>query len=686
MPANSPNVTIPLSLILAALPLASTALAHGGQYRGPGSITPPASGTGASANGSRASGGAASAGSGAPAGPSTGAPASTAVAPARGAGAAAPRGIVLEDDPTRWEFWWEFGKDPYLRLREAVYGANAQQSIDDLLLNRQLAQRRRNVEPPNRGDLDRVPEALVAALHHANDRDTVSSCLIALAKIGRDGKTWQLHDEFLPFLASGDQELRETAALAYGIAGIASDADLALLRDLVLDLPAGRKVSGGAAVNERTRAFAAFGLGLLLQRGRDLGKAHRIVETCIAVLDNPQTTSRDLRVAAIEALSLLPRDWEGVAAQSLRDGAVRALSAYFDQDLGPGEQLVQAHVPTSLQRLVRPGEPRAAALRDQFVLHLERELDVARKPPPEHKVNAHVAQSCAMALGELVPSWDAAGDQGEAVARLLLRTYRDHRDMQTRSFALLSVGRIGGRLAQAALLDEFTHAGRAIEQPWCAVALGVLVARKIAADRDAEVDQTVAKTLRRAFDEAHNPASRGALAISLGLCQDLGAADAMRATLIEESQRDDLAGYLALGLGIMRDPRATAEVRGLLAASTRRPQVMLQATRALGLLGDGAVVGDLCEQLEKSEPSLARLSAIALALGQIGDRSSLAVLLRMLDDARLTPLTRAFAAVALGGVCDKDPLPWNAVYATNTNYRAATATLTDGSAGILDIL
>ena len=57
-----------------------------------------------------------------------------------------------------------------------------------------------------------------------------------------------------------------------------------------------------------------------------------------------------------------------------------------------------------------------------------------------------------------------------------------------------------------------------------------------------------------------------------------------------------------------------------------------------------------------------------------------------MDREELTPLARAFAVVGLGSVCDKDPLPWNAAYATDCNYRGSTGTLTNGAAGILDIL
>jgi HEAT repeat protein len=109
-------------------------------------------------------------------------------------------------------------------------------------------------------------------------------------------------------------------------------------------------------------------------------------------------------------------------------------------------------------------------------------------------------------------------------------------------------------------------------------------------------------------------------------------------------------------------------------------------TRALGLIGDSSVTTLLCAQTEAPDAGLVRLAAASAALGQIGDRRSIEPLLRMLRNDKLTDLSRAFAAVALGGVCDKDAMPWNTAYATHTNYRAATETLTDGQSGILDIL
>jgi HEAT repeat protein len=461
-----------------------------------------------------------------------------------------------------------------------------------------------------------------------------------------------------------------------------------LLCALVRDTERAQKLSNGSSVNERTRAFAAFGLGLLLQRLPEPA-AHDVVITLLDVLTTPATSGRNLKVAAIEALSLLPRAWSTDPGEALRRRVVAALGAYYDLDLGPGEQLMQAHVPPAIGCLLRPTDAAAAVWKQRFAADLEAGLDRSGPSPRNLKVNPHIAQSCALALGALASPWQHEDDADGAIGKLLLDVYRRHRDQQTRSFAILSLARQGGSLARDALLRELDRANQAIERPWCAMALGVWSARALeaakAAGQVAATDAVVRDALRQHFAAARNPSTIGSLAIALGLAGDVEAADKLRASLLDNRQQEDVASYLAMALGLMRDQRALADIRTLRHDAARRPTLQMQCVRALGLLGDHTLVDELCRELE-GDQSLVHLAAAAASLGQIGDRRSIEPLLLLLNRNDLAPLTRAFAAVALGGVCDKDPLPWNAAFSTCTNYRASTETLTDGAAGILDIL
>lgn len=651
---------------------------HGGQYRGPGAVAPPAaSGSPTAARQPGSPDG--STGSTAPGLPSGAAPVSP--GPAAGGGTLRPGrlvGTAIDEDLGRWEFWWEFGKDPLLRLRDAVY-APSRQPEDDLLA-RPGAIVRVAAPRPTAADLDTIAAALVATLRRSNNRDVVSSCLVALAKIGRDAPGATLLDLCIPFLARNDQELRETAALALGIAGDVDARRLDILRHLVADDGIGRSLSGGSAVNDRTRAFAAFALGLLLARAPDAATASAITEPLAAVLRSPGQHSRELKVAAVEALGLFPRSLSGPPARLLRHQTLRLLGDYYAGDAGAGERLIQAHVPPAIARILPRDDPWASTWRDRFAVDLRAGL-VADEGRDESARGAslHIAQSCALALGDLGDPWTGEN----AVADLLLAASSRHRDPQTRAFALLALSRLGGQRTRAALLQQFRDA-RSHELPWCALALGVHAARQRA--RDPAPDEELATALRAAFEGARNPSTLGALALALGLSGDPAAVMLLQRALVAYQHRDDVVGYVALALGLLGHPQAAPDLRALLAGERRRPFVIMQCARALGLLGDPLAVELLCAELSVADGNLVRLAAAASALGTLGDRRSIEPLLRRLEDGAAGSLATAFAAVALGSLGDKDPLPWNHLYATNTNYRAATSTLTNGQSGILDIL
>ncbi|MCA8975317.1 MAG: HEAT repeat domain-containing protein, partial [Planctomycetes bacterium] len=591
-----PIVTAALTAVILAGPVC----AHGGQYRGPGEVQPSpgrqSTGSGTSSDGSSNSSNSASAAtnssspsSQASSGTSTASPASS----SGGVLSPSSRGVPLDDDLTRWEFWWEFGKDPFLRLRQTVYGAD-NVGLDDAWLNPRLALRARDVMPPTTADLDHVKERIADLLGQAPGRDTISASLIALAKIGRDGNNWKLRDRIVPFLARNDQEIRETAALALGIAGNCDDATLDVLIALLQDDAAGRKLSGDSAVNERTRAFAAFGLGLLLRDADRVASAHCMVSALTAVLDSDRS-GRELQVASIEALSLLPKAWSGAGQKALRQGIVTALERFYDLPLGPGLQLVQAHVPTAIGRLLESADVLAQRWRERLVGELEQGLRSGGRRV-DRKVNSHIAQSAVLALGSLTAPWCVGATESERVGRLLLRLYDSHKDHQTRWFAVLALGRIGGECSQQALLDLLDGGNRALEQPWIGIALGVLQARHRteaeAAHRAFEADRRIGKQLLATLESARNPSTKAALAIALGLMGYKEAGDQLRSLLREESHQDDLAGYLSIALGLMRDPLAVGDIRSLLKDSSSRSQVVLHCAQSLGMLGDNAVVDD----------------------------------------------------------------------------------------------
>lgn len=662
--------------------------AHGGQYRGPSSVVPPSAtstkGPGDVPSGNTSSGGGSNNSSSSSSGSSA--------APAAGTSPSGPRsgpnrGIYVDSDLTSWEYCWEFQKDPWLRVRDGLELRRALAATDAFL--GRVATIDKVLEPPSAREVtDSVVPALLRALETATDRDTVSSCMIALAKIGKDPVGGRLHSAFASQLRSHDQEIRETAALAIGIARQCTKDDLDLLLALAADSEPGRRAVSRSKVDDRVRAFACYGLGLCLSKlepPRQLAVVNGLLGVLTAA--DAGSSEREVGVGAIAAIAQIPHG-PGPAAAAVRDAAIAGLLAFYAQPLGPGGQLVQAQCPVAIATLAGREHPRRDELRNRFAEQLRHSLS-----PGGHdagKSNDHVAQSCAIALGILGMPWNDERSPDAAEGKLLVEVYRQHRDHQTRYFAAMAIGRLGGTAARDALLTELERGTRAIEQPWIAMSLGALVERTAQEQRQAgrtpEPDPVVGTALLRVFESAKAPSALSATAIALGLARWGDGADRLRDRLREYGGREDVGGQLALGLALLEDKRSAPALRDLLAQSMRKPQLLVQYATALGRLGDATIVDHLIGLLQQLDGGLARLSAVASALGQLGDRRSVAPLLQMLQDERLTPLTRAFAAVALGGVCDPDPLPWNARFAQTVNYRAAVSTLTDGQSGILDIL
>ncbi|MCA8956701.1 MAG: hypothetical protein KDC87_11560 [Planctomycetes bacterium] len=658
--------------VLPALVITGVLSAHGGQYRGPAPaeqlppaptsppqlpvasppapFTPPKLPTPAPGSRGPLSGGAPV--PGVPGGPRT------------------PRGIPLAEDLTRWQLWWEMNKDRYLLLRERQAGPQGPVTGDDEWY---LGATRRAAKPILPGAARVARDTIVPALHRAlvdtNDPHLVTACLIALAKIGEDHRDFALLDVLVRYLPARFQQTRETAALALGITRRA--AALPLLRDLLLDNATGRKLARRSEVDGRVRAFAAYGIGILAAHGGvDLkAEAFAVLDS---VLHDAKVWDRDIKVAAISALGVMRLDPRaGAKHKLLLWKVVPSLDKFYRAELGKAAQLVQAHVPVAVGRLLGRGAGvDAARFRERF----RDELFPRVKRGPE------IHQSAAIALGLLGRPADT--DVGDA----LQRYHEFGRDQQAWWFSTIALGEIGGDANRTRLLSLLTRGRKATERPWAGLALGVLTYRARTATPTARADSTVGVALLEQLRVVKNKEAAGAFAIALGLCGHREAAPVLRARLVEERHHDGLAGAICTGLALLGDRKACGVLRSVMMQSVRRPELLRQAAVALGCLRDRQAVRDLLDLIGEDNRNTARMAAVAGALQMIGDESTLAELLKRLRDRDLTTLSRAFVAAALGGIGDPQPIPFNARYAMDSNYRAVVPTLTDQATGILDLL
>lgn len=656
--------SVPCALAAAALSgalllgaLASPARAHGGVYRGPGATIPPGGAT-----------------------PGSGGPTPT-------VGGAATGG-------DSWATWWGFNREPYLDLRAAVRaGGTVSRSSDFYLGSGERAPEDVRLAPPAELLHGRVVPALLAALRDEPTPDLVTAALVALARIGDapgpPGDAGPLEPVLARYLDHPNQEVAETAALALGI--LQGDAQAFVLSDLLGDTAAGRERVRGESVPARTRAFAAYGLGLVAHRTDREDVRRFAVQRLVRAFQSDPGTQHDVRVACLLAMAcapLPPRGDDGPPAPdapaphpaSSLDGQVGfALSVLFDEQQ---PAVVRAHAPFVLGRLAREAP---VSLRARALAALVAPLQRGARYPVE------VEHGCAQTLGVLA---DADSDPPDRAARAALRSAVSTGRLPVRHEALLALARVSSRPGSGAGSTETLRETRAyllerlsdattLTRPWVALALGLL-------ERDADrhgsgASPDAVRALRTVLAEARTPDVVGGAAVALALVPDPAAAPLLLEQL--EARSEDVArGHVAVALGLVGARSALDPLRDVVRGARHRPGLLRDAATGLGLLGAKDVVPELVAMLRRSE-SLATQAALAAALGTIGDVRSVEPLLDLLADETVTARARAFAAAALGVVGSKDRLPWSTRYAQDVNYLAPTATLHDPGSGrgVLDL-
>jgi HEAT repeat protein len=649
---------------LALLAMTASLLAHGGQYRGPGRpFVPPSPGAGAPRKAPAAPG---------PAAPKTGGPLLPAGAtggPA-GPGAQVPvtGGVPEISYELSWQVWWELNKDPFVLQRPGVSTIPTTGSDDFWLGPRRQLPAIDALLPTDADCRDRIVPALVALMERERNGDVHTACMIALARIGRDAADIDLFEVLRARIARDDQEVRETAVLALGIAG--RPAALPLLRGLLLDQADGRQACGGSAVGDRTRAFAAYGLGLLARRVEDAAVRQQVHDLLWAVVQDQAIKSRDLRVAAVTGLGIAC-DPAQPAHKRLAWQSVDDLMAWHQLDLGRGDEAIQAHAPVAIGRLLGRG---SSQLHQRCKQHFAGALVDDKRSNP-------ILQSSALALGMLALPAEQRAEEA-AFAKALKVHWEKGTDRLARNFAVIALGRIGGAANRDWLATTYGRCNKNMERPWVALALGLVAAASAA---EGTVDTATATMLAFDLERAQMPELQAALAVALGLTGHTPSAARVQRLLRLNEHDEVLAGYLCIGLSMLGDPAAVPTLGDIMARSRRRPFLLQQAAVALGRLGDRTANDQLLAMMRDSD-SLAVLSALAQAIGQIGDRRAIEPLIAMTGDNELTKLTRAFVAAALGGIGDGPVLPWNQPFSRDSNYGAPVDTLSNGKTGVLDIL
>jgi HEAT repeat protein len=664
--------------------LATTARAHGGAYRGPGDVSPPSGGGAAPASGSDARGATSTPTGPGPAAPRTGANAPAAVPTVTGS-------AIAEPDASVWQLWWGYNNAAYLDVKGAVHSSDLLQGSTAFFLGRRPADRTSDRLIPSREVIaGRVVPALERVLDEERDADMVTGALIALAKIGEiPGRSPTSASLIARFLSDDNQEIAETAAVSLGI--LADQGSVPTLKALLFDRPAARELIDETEVPWRTRAFAAYGLGLIGNQVEDETLREEIVRTLASAVTTGsvlELATPDVAVACLSAIGLVPLSADDAGGAGGIGASGRARQIDWLLELGRRGDLddrVRAHLPTAVARLLVDTPPAWTLERRVAQAWIEDLSDRSETPRV-------VQQSSVLALGRLGDPGDTPTDR--AVHAALVHASLTSRNVEVRRFALIALAQVGARAGESESeravfteirehLTQRLRKGHGGERAWAALALGVLGRDGVQAD--ARTENEIDALLLDALERARAPRDVGACAIACGIRGQDGASTALLAKL-DEVRDDEARGYVTLALGMTGAVEALEPIQDLVRASKYRPALLRQAAISLGLLGDKDIVPELIEMLERAS-SLSAQASIAHGLGAVGDARSIDPLIEMLGDPDVTPRARAFAAVALGIVSDKESEPWNAKLSIGVNYRANTTTLTDGrGAGILEIL
>jgi HEAT repeat protein len=521
-----------------------------------------------------------------------------------------------------WEWWWAMNSVRYLNLaatlrRERPGSAEAGEIRNDN--PEYIAVSRRELERLRREILPFLQHSL-----HDESADVRTAALIAVAKCGAAGALQAI----LPALNDDDVSVRESACLALGILG---DGDaVQMLAAIAANTASGRRTFGrDGDIPLATRACAALAIGLIGDRvplGDGAGAS------ALRTLAAPGAPSVEVRLAAIMAIGI------GRVTQA----APHLIVLVRDASESDG---VRARALTALGKLGDRSAVSCArvALRDK---------------------SSNVRRSAAIALGLL-----GNANDGELI-EALMKCAKTGPDRGERNFAILALGRLGGRSVRPFLRRLITSSD-GFERAYGALALGLMAG----APRDAEsVEDGV--LLHRELLASRSSRITGAYAIALGLAGHSAAAADLCEILRHEGGNPRLRALAAQALGMMRSQDATDLLREqVLHASD--VGVRTSAAIALGLLGDDRAVRVLNEVLRASGGNVTIQTAALRGLGLVGDRDAIGELGRALMSAHgRSDQARIFAASALGLMSDKDDVPVLPQIFEDENYMSPAGALT----------
>ncbi len=592
----------------------------------------------------------------------------------------------LVADPTTWQRWWSLHREEFLdldasapqgdRLGSETSPEPSGAPIDAAVLDRDVLPKLEALFTESGASADLRATGLLAAARLS----MVTGDLSSAERIARQDR---LEDLLQEALRSHSPILHESAI--YGLGLVGSHSTLSLLGELAHDRPQGREFLRGESVPLRSRAVAAYALGLAGYHAKRPSLRSFAAHQLEALLDDEGAANADLGTAVVLSLGLAsgdraePQDQAALGVLQI-DGLIERLVARWDSD--EVARAVAERIPTTLGRLA----PLAStAVQERTVVTL---LDALEE---RSGASAPVRRAVVLALGQI--GYAGSDEQDVHIRRALIDSL-DSRDALLRRYSALSLARVGSRTQEgradrdagarsvARALLAHLKSGRSADRPWSALALGVF-AHYAQANRVPlhGVDDGLVAALRRTRSSDQRPA----LALAAGLAGAPGARMRIERSL-ERIDGDESKGLLALSLGLLGTRESLPLLRDLAKDSHSRPELRVDLAMARSMLGDSQLVPELLEQVEQCDCWSSTLGSTR-ALARVGDAQALALLLAMVQDKSASDRERALAAQSLGWMASGEGAPWSTPLTLGLDPLGAPDTLTEPSGtGVLDRL
>lgn len=498
-------------------------------------------------------------------------------------------GPQIPFDEGRWEFWWYFNRERYLRLRPSLARAADSGEVESDEPFRAVSQSDRQ---------DSVVPLLVSMFKDSNPQ-VRAAVAQALAKTQDEGARPVMRRP----LRDTHFQVRLSAIIGLGVFGN------------TYFLPQLEEMLGEADRELQERVFAATAIGLI--------GGPRVAESLRQLLGTNAFRTHPTQVQGALAYAVgITRDPENapLLRSLLQDTSITdfQVRAYLTLSLGKcGDEV---DVPTLIDLLGNP--------------------------------ETQVRRSAAIALGVLCREHRDEEPLGHAV-EALTRTIRKEADLMVRNYAYIALGQIGGQEVAKLLraeLEGVTKVHRPFVALALGIlgdpeSVPVLLAQF---ERESELsyrgalavaiglhrDARAATDLRKAFRDQLEPVFRGYVALALGLVRDAESIQYLE-PVFAKANDVELIPNAATALGLLGS-RASVATLIKRAEGESNEFVKQSLIYSLGLIGDRSAIGALQHEIEdEHQPPFVREYAV-IALGQLADPQPMRGIARITVDSNYT--------------------------------------------------